>query len=1288
MSLAPDLRLRITGTRVAEFFRFGCDRQLRGGVAAGSAGGLPRGALLIAAGQAWERRTLRRLLHKLGEEKVKVAGWTAEGDPLRLAYDEVVAILRDPGAVEVLVQPELRLRDPAAFARRFGLDPARVEIAPAVPDLLRLRRLRNGRVLFQIVDIKGSAEARLPHYAQVAYYTLILEEICRAEGIESGTPELRWGRIWSRDGCGPRRFALGAYRHHVRRFLREDVARISALEPPAAVWHVGPRCAGCALLEHCRGEANRAADLARVVGVTPTAKQLLLERGIRTVRDLATNVRREPLRGCHSLESQADRLVKRAQAVLWGKVIDLDTRTHLMPRTEDVRVVLSAEWDPVTGVCFALGLKVMGVPGIPESRAWLADAGTPAAERALLAHFLDAMELALLAVADAAQPRGPTLQIYVYDRAELELIRALLLRHLVDEASQERVARLLRFLSPRTLSARPDLIRAATGTVVVEAVSALFALPLPYAYDLAGVSACLAPARSGSVFAPPPGYGWSFSSQIAFERIHEVWGGGAAPVRAEIERLVLQKLAAIDSVITAVRERAARRERLQLRAQPFRLIQPESALSDPLLEKLRLFVELEAATEAVAVRALHILPAAERARRFECIRGLNLVERRGDGALVFEFDDACRDAKLRVGDFNLLLTNDDDRSLAELERQPWKRRPLTVELVDYDLAASPPRVVLSPSGDLARAEAEGWVDLDRVCVLDRAHTDFNTGRILATLGALNAGQGAAAQLLGLLRGETPPHWSAPLRAGDDLPLDLHGDPVLNPDQERAWHAIFRDPVSLVWGPPGTGKTYLLAWSLLGLARAARREGRPLRILVTAATHRATANVLAKLAAVARGAQRGDPADAPLRALKLRGSGSAADAELEALGIDVVDDGQLPTLLAEAGETGVPLVVGATVWSVWKQMRAASGGDDEENGVDPIRPWFDFVVIDEASQLKLAESLIALSSLRPGGQVVLCGDDRQLAPVIHGEYGDEAGSLFGSAFSHFAAHFPRLPLRESRRMNAALVEYPRALFYPGLHSVTPGRTLGLAPAEAGEDAGDALLRELFLRPDDAIVLCVYTGFRATARNLFEASLAARLTRAARRSLLDPSTGERYTDERFVSEALAVLSPHRAQNSAILAELARLGLSPAETPIVDTVERMQGNEREMIVVSYGVADREYAESEAEFLLDPMRFNVAITRARARLVVLVSQAVLDALPAEHAVLAGSMAIKGYVKHCHHAHRGIVLPGPEGEPIALTLHYRRLSRSLSRHDRANGLLSRLPPDTDSSEPTDAWTR
>src|SRR3712207_7008939 len=50
---------------------------------------------------------------------------------------------------------------------------------------------------------------------------------------------------------------------------------------------------------------------------------------------------------------------------------------------------------------------------------------------------------------------------------------------------------------------------------------------------------------------------------------------------------------------------------------------------------------------------------------------------------------------------------------------------------------------------------------------------------------------------------------SPFSGVDDLLRELR--PPLNADQESAWRAAFQERVALVWGPPGTGKTYLLAW---------------------------------------------------------------------------------------------------------------------------------------------------------------------------------------------------------------------------------------------------------------------------------------------------------------------------------------------------------------------------------------------------------------------------------------------------------------------------------------------
>ncbi|HEX2207321.1 MAG TPA: AAA domain-containing protein, partial [Longimicrobium sp.] len=1195
--------LRLTGTLVAQYFRFGCDRQLRWQMVPRALRGAdvpapnrdpstgplvgvrPGLELLTQAGRRFERQALRALVRYYGESRVISAGRDERGNAARLSYERLVQALRDPGEATWIVQPELRVPDLAAFAERFGLNGG-VAVAPAHPDLIRVGRDRRGRLMLGVADVKWSREATVQHYAQVALYTVLLEEICRAEGIGASV-ETRWGWLWTRGSRGPKRFPLGAYRYDVEEFLRADLPRIAAAAPGDAFWHLRPRCTSCAFFHHCRAEADRTDDLSRVVGLTPLARRELNARGIRSVRELRkAEFKRGVYEGCHALESAEGTLKKRVQALDYGKIKEGEKQSFRMGAGEAVRILLSAEGDPVSGTVFALGLKVERNTGRGVSEAFLAKDGSEDAEREMLGRFLFRAAEVVYAAEEASRAAGDgkrgmkPAHVYVWDRGEAELLRECLQRHLGDPGTQPGIAGVSRLLFPGG-----DAGGSPPGTVVLDVVSELFALPVPYAWDLASVSAEMRPSEAPAVHRPRADYGWPLSSQVAYERIHNVWRGrphhagdeAQAPheVEREIVRTVRGKLQAMDSVIRAIREAAAKRRDPVLRMEAAFAAAADGsgdAIPHATLEKLRLFTLAEAAEEALAIRQLHALPTPDRARRFECISGLNKVQTLPNGHLVFEFDEACREAKFRPGDFALVLTNDDGRTLGETDSKGWLRRKLMVELIEYDLAASPPRVTLASDTawdrlEKGRFDGRPLLDTDRVCVLDRASVDYTTRRVVATLRALAGGAGEADFVLGLMGGAVPDGWLRPfdtdaawrdavVAAGNSL-----GRSVLNAEQAEAWRAAFDRAVSVVWGPPGTGKTYLLAWQLIGLAAAARREGRPLRILVSAATHRAIVNVLSRIDRELHSAGMAPP----LRAVKLAGRGSEADADLAGSAVEVIRDADLPDVLAASDGDGMPVVVGSTVWSLWKQMRAMNGAAEDEDADPtlPIRPLFDVVVIDEASQMKVPEALIALSSIRRGGRVILAGDDRQLPPILHGRYPRE-DTLFGSAFAHFAERFGRFQLRESRRMNRALVRWPRRLFYPGFVSKEADRRLILgADAADLSDPVDAVLWDAFLRPDEPVVFCTYEGVRATARNAVEASLVARIARLARAGMADPATGERYTTEAFRAHGLAVISPHRAQNSAILGELVAGGWPREELPVVDTVERMQGNERELIL-----------------------------------------------------------------------------------------------------------------------------
>ncbi len=86
-----------------------------------------------------------------------------------------------------------------------------------------------------------------------------------------------------------------------------------------------------------------------------------------------------------------------------------------------------------------------------------------------------------------------------------------------------------------------------------------------------------------------------------------------------------------------------------------------------------------------------------------------------------------------------------------------------------------------------------------------------------------------------------------------------------------------------------------------------------------------------------------------------------------------------------------------------------------------------------------------------------------------------------------------------------------------------------------------------------------------------------------------------------EEIGVVVPYRAQ-SRLIRSLLRRNLMDDEIVgklVVDTVERMQGQEREVVLVSFATASPRFAAQVADFLFQPQRLNVAVTRPRTKLI-----------------------------------------------------------------------------------------
>jgi len=92
----------------------------------------------------------------------------------------------------------------------------------------------------------------------------------------------------------------------------------------------------------------------------------------------------------------------------------------------------------------------------------------------------------------------------------------------------------------------------------------------------------------------------------------------------------------------------------------------------------------------------------------------------------------------------------------------------------------------------------------------------------------------------------------------------------------------------------------------------------------------------------------------------------------------------------------------------------------------------------------------------------------------------------------------------------------------------------------------------------------------------------------------------------NEKWGIVTPHNAQRGLLKNEI-------GEDADIDTVERYQGGERDLIIVSGTASDRESIRKKHDFILNPNRLNVAMSRMKKKLIVVASRAMFEVIPTD---------------------------------------------------------------------------
>ncbi|WP_375271332.1 TM0106 family RecB-like putative nuclease [Sphingomonas sp.] len=386
---------------------------------------------------------------------------------------------------------------------------------------------------------------------------------------------------------------------------------------------------------------------------------------------------------------------------------------------------------------------------------------------------------------------------------------------------------------------------------------------------------------------------------------------------------------------------------------------------------------------------------------------------------------------------------------------------------------------------------------------------------------------------------------------------------------RAALALDRSTL-FIQGPPGTGKTHTSAHVIVALLKAGKRVG------VSSNSHKAINNLLAKVEAVAteqgfdfngaKKASRGDPE-------------TCLNGEMIE---DVFDNSDI--------ELGGHQLVGGTAWLFAREA---------------LDQTFDYLFVDEAGQVSLGH-LVAMGAA--ACNIILVGDQMQLGQPIQGAHPGESGLSVLDYLLEGAATIAAdrgILLDSSWRMHPAIQSFISTAVYDGRLQAHPDcarQTLLLGPG------AHPLLRPHGLR----MVAMHHEGCAQVCPE--EAALTA--------ELVGSLIGQRYIDRQGKEGVIGlrnilVVAPYNLQVNALKAALpngARVG----------TVDKFQGQEAEVAIVSLATSTPDDLPRHVEFFYSKNRLNVAISRARTLAIVLANPKLLelDAKSVEHLRLVNTLA------------------------------------------------------------------
>lgn len=399
---------------------------------------------------------------------------------------------------------------------------------------------------------------------------------------------------------------------------------------------------------------------------------------------------------------------------------------------------------------------------------------------------------------------------------------------------------------------------------------------------------------------------------------------------------------------------------------------------------------------------------------------------------------------------------------------------------------------------------------------------------------------------------------------DDVPYFDNIKNILNEEQLSAVSSMLEyPPVHVLQGPPGTGKTAVLAATAIATSHMNRE------VVIIANTHHAVNNALQKIRSL----------DKKATLIKVGAALKAEELDDTVLKFEKFSE-YYEYSYKNRRKKWTGHIIGMTIWGAITHLGLRHHAH--------FRPYI--ALVDEASLMPLSYATI-LGKTAPS--VCLFGDSRQMPPIFRPELENNEYSI--SVLDYCSQKVEGVPvavLNTTYRMNKDITDVVSKSFYEPY-----GIMLHSADKVAESKFDSPYLNNKGL--DDALTFIPSEISTENCDEENEGEAEAVITLV-----------KKLFEEGHTPNSIAVITPFRKQVRLIRSK-AREVLK--QTPLIDTVERLQGQDVNCIILTFATSNSKYLGEVHHFLFNPNRLNVMISRAKTKVIIFASSEIQKELKRE---------------------------------------------------------------------------